>query len=137
MIEERFLESAVRIRRNFLKVNNNLEMYHRRAKEIVSNLETILEKVNSLIEEIDKGKKSGQPTHTKESALEEKMTIITDLDYQGKSLDELATPMNSEKEKLAMEEQELYRQIKEKHSDLSDEKLIEIVKDRLELEVLS
>jgi len=133
MIEERFLESAVRIRRNFLKVNNNLEMYHRRAKEIVSNLESILEKVNTLIEEIDKGKKSGQPTHTKESALEETMKILNDLDYQGKSLDELASPM----EKLAMEEQELYRQIKEKHSDLSDEKLIEIVKDRLELEGLS
>jgi len=65
------------------------------------------------------------------------MKILNDLDYQGKSLDELASPMNSEIEKLAMEEQELYRQIKEKHSDLSDEKLIEIVKDRLELEGLS
>lgn len=39
--------------------------------------------------------------------------------------------MNKDIEKLALEEQELYRQIKQKHSNLTDEQIISSVKDRL------
>jgi uncharacterized coiled-coil DUF342 family protein len=71
MIEERFLETAVRIRRSYLKSSNNLEMYHRKAKELVKDLEEILEKVQNLSNEIENDKSSGSPVHTKETAVAE------------------------------------------------------------------
>jgi hypothetical protein len=42
------------------------------------------------------------------------MKILDDVD-EGKSLENLVSPLNSDIEKLALEEQELYRQIKRKH----------------------
>ena len=45
--------------------------------------------------------------------------------------------LNKDIEKLALEEQELYRQIKQKHSNLTDEQIISSVKDRLIQENLS
>jgi hypothetical protein len=41
------------------------------------------------------------------------MKILDDVDDEGKSLE--VSPLNSDIEKLALEEQELYRQIKERH----------------------
>lgn len=137
MINEKFLESAVRIRREFLKINTSLDMYHRRAKQIVEGLEDISQKADSLLKEIDEDKKSQNPQHTKESAVAELLKILQDLEHQGEVIEELTNPMNQEIEKLAKEEQELYRQIKEVHRDISDEKLIKIIKDRLDREGLS
>jgi hypothetical protein len=45
------------------------------------------------------------------------MKILDDVDDEGKSLENLVSPLNSI-EKLALEEQELYRQIKERHHGL-------------------
>lgn len=137
MIEERFLESAVRIRKSYLKTQNQLEFYHRRAKQIIQNLEEILEKVEKLQKESKIDPKTGKAIQTQDSAVAELVKIMEDLELQGKQLEELANPMNDTIEKLALEEQELYRQIKEKHSNLTDEQIINTVKDRIEKEGLS
>lgn len=137
MIEERFLESAMRIRRNFLKVSSNLELYHRKAKEIIASLEEISEKAQNLSDDILKDQKNGKVTVTKDKAMDELMKILKELEEQSKIIENLADPMNKDIEKLALEEQELYRQIKEKHSGIPDEKLIQIIKQRIEKEGLS
>jgi|LakMenEpi03Aug12_release.lakeMendotaPanAssembly.Ray.scaffolds.fasta_scaffold679305_2 hypothetical protein len=137
MIEERFLESAIRIRRNFLKVSNNLDLYHRKAKEIIASLEEIAEKAQNLSDDILKDQKSGKSTVTKDKVMDGLVKILKELEDQSKVIEDLADPMNKDIEKLAFEEQELYRQIKEKHSGIPDEKLIQIIKQRIEKEGLS
>ena len=136
MIEERYLQTAVKIRKDYLKTSVNLEFYHRKAKDLVNNLESILEKIEKLSKEIEDDRKKGTSTHTKESVQSDLLKILQDLEKEGKSVEELANPMNKEIEKLALEEQELYRQIKEKYKDISDDELIKIVKDRLQIEGL-
>jgi len=65
------------------------------------------------------------------------MKVLNDIEDEGHSLENLVDPLNSDIEKLALEEQELYRLIKQKHNNLTDEQIIESVKDRLIKENLS
>jgi uncharacterized protein YbgA (DUF1722 family) len=62
---------------------------------------------------------------------------LNEVEEEGKSLENLIDPLNKEIEKLALQEQELYRKIKEKHFNLTDEQIIESVKNRLIKENLS
>jgi folylpolyglutamate synthase/dihydropteroate synthase len=137
MIEEKFLESAIRIRKNYLKISSNLEFYHKKAKDIIQSLEDIAKKAQGLQDEINNDKKTGVITMTKDKAMDELIRILKELEDQSKIIETLADPMNKDIEKLSIEEQELYRQIKEKHSDISDEKLLQIIKQRIEKEGLS
>jgi hypothetical protein len=57
MIEEKFLESAIRIRKNYLKISSNLEFYHKKAKDIIQSLEDIAKKAQGLQDEINNDKK--------------------------------------------------------------------------------
>jgi len=132
MIDDNFLESAVRIRRTYLKVSNNMDLYHRRAKEIVEVLENTLSKIDNLQNDIkDKRNISG------DSAIKKLLDILQEVEDEGSRLEKLVEPMNKEIEKLGLEEAELYRQIKEKHSNLTEEQIVESVRTRLIKEGLS
>jgi predicted nucleic acid-binding Zn-ribbon protein len=133
MIDENFLESAVRIRRTYLKVSNNMDLYHRRAKEIVETLENTLSKIDSLQQDLKQKSKS----ISGDSAIKKLLDILQEVEDEGARLEKLVEPMNKEIEKLGIEEQELYRQIKEKHSNLTEEQIVESVRTRLIKEGLS
>ncbi len=134
MIDEVFLESAVRIRRDYLKISNNMGMYHKRSKEILDMLNDTITKIDSLQEEIEESKKESRPSN---DSLNKLIEILKDVEQEGEKLERLAEPLNKKIEELAKEEKELYRQIKSKHNDLSDQQIIESVKNRLEKENLS
>lgn len=132
MIDEVFLKSAVNIRREYLKISNNMDFYHNKAKDVVSKLEETLEKLEGL-----KNDYSVTKTETNESAINKIMQILKDVEDEGSRLESLVDPMNKEIEKLSKEEHELYRQIKEKHSNLTDEQILKSVSDRLVKEGLN
>lgn len=134
MVDEVFLQNAVRIRRTYLKMTNNMDFYQKKAKEIVERLDDTLVKIDSLQKLAEESKKNS--SIGSQGLLTELLGILNDIDVEGKSLEDLVNPLNQEIEKLALEEQELYRQIKEKHYDLTDEQIIESVKDRLNKENL-
>jgi predicted nucleic acid-binding Zn-ribbon protein len=126
MIDEVFLKSAINIRREYLKISNNMELYHNKAKSIVNKLEETLEKIESLQKKIKVEK-----SISNEAAISNLFEILKDVEDEGDRIEKLADPMNKEIEKLSKEEQELYRQIKEKHSNLTDEQIVKSVQDRL------
>lgn len=126
MIDEIFLKSAINIRREYLKISNNMELYHNKAKSIVNKLEETLEKIESLQKKI-----KVENSISNEAAIDNLFQILKDVEDEGDRIEKLADPMNKEMEKLSKEEQELYRQIKEKHSDLTDEQIVKSVQDRL------
>ena len=103
-----------------------MELYHNKAKSIVNKLEETLEKIESLQKKIKVEK-----SISNEGAINKLFEILRDVEEEGDRLEKLADPMNKEMEKLSKEEHELYRQIKEKHSDLTDEQIIASVQDRL------
>jgi hypothetical protein len=135
MVDEVFLQNAVRIRRTYLKMTNNMDMYQKKAKEIVDRLDETLIKIDNLQKVAEDSKKNSAVGS--QGLLNDLLGILNDLDIEGKSLEDLVSPLNQDIEKLALEEQELYRQIKEKHYDLTDEQIIQSVKDRLIKENLS
>ncbi len=135
MIDEVFLQNAVRIRRTYLKMTNNMDLYQKKAKEIVNRLDETLTKIDDLQKVAEESKKNSGIGS--QGLLNDLLGILNDIDIEGKSLEDLVNPLNKEIEKLALEEQELYRQIKQKHYDLTDEQIIKSVKDRLIKENLS
>jgi hypothetical protein len=135
MIDENFLQNAVRIRRTYLKMINNMDFYQNKAREIVDRLDETIEKVNIIQKKAEESKKNNEIGS--QDLLNELMKVLNDIEDEGHSLENLVDPLNSDIEKLALEEQELYRLIKQKHNNLTDEQIIESVKDRLIKENLS
>ena len=135
MIDEFFLQNAVSIRRTYLKMTNNMDFYQKRAKETVERLDVTINKINDI------QKKAESNRDKKENGsidiLSDLIKVLNEIEDEGKSLENLVDPLNKEIEKLALEEQELYRQIKQKHSNLTEEQIVNSVRDRLIKENLS
>lgn len=131
MISENLLQSAVNIRRQYLKISNNMSLYHKRAQEIITTLEESVQKLESLQQTIEKEKNVSA-----EESINKILNIIKDVEDEGQRLEQLIDPMNKEIEKLSKEENELYRMIKEKHPSLSDDEILNIVQNRLQKEGL-
>lgn len=138
MVDEVFLQNAVRIRRTYLKLSNNMELYQNKAQRVSDKLEETLTRIEEIEKEAKESRnsKNGSNNST-EYFLNELMKALQEVDDEGKSLEDLVNPLSKEIEKLALEEQELYRKIKEKHFTLTDEQIIESVRDRLIKENLS
>ncbi len=131
MIDENFLQSAIRIRRTYLKLTNNLGFYRKQADKILKSLNESLEKIELLRKTVN------DPNGSEQSKVLEMMKILDELSNQADMLEESANPINKDIEELAIEEQELYFRIKEKHSELTDEQIVESVRERLIKEGLS
>lgn len=125
MINEQFLQSAVRIRRTYLKLSNNMDLYHKQATKLSEILTENLEKLSKIEGDVkDKKMDSKQ-------AVDSLLELISNIEKQSDDLEKITDDLNKEIELLSKEEHELYRNIKEKHSDLTDEQIIESVKERL------
>jgi type I site-specific restriction-modification system R (restriction) subunit len=133
MIEEKYLKMSISIRRTYLKLINNLDLYHNRALKVSSNLEETLVKLDGIQEGLDsKDKKTGG-----KETLDKILNILQEVEDEGKKLESLIDPINKEIEKLGREEQELYRQIVEHHPELTEDQIVNCVRDRLLKEGLS
>ncbi len=131
MIDENLVSAAIRIRREYLKVNSNLDLYKRRAREITANIDNLIHKVEEIQENFADDK------NTVEEAVGELVKVVEEFEIEGQKLQKLVDPLNKQVEKLGLEEQELWRSIKIKHGDLPENVIIEYVKQRLIRENLS
>ncbi len=131
MIDERYLRVAVQIRRTYLKLINNLELYKSVATSITKKLEETIDKISEI--ENDYIDKKLDDKKSMENALK----VINDVESEGKRLEGLINPINDEIEKLLKEEQELYKQIVNNHRELTEDQIVSIVRDRLIKEGLS
>ena len=133
MIEEKYLQMSISIRRTYLKLINNLDLYHNRAIKVSSNLEETLAKLDIIQEGLES---KDNKTSSKET-LDKVLNILQEVEDEGKKLETLIDPINVEIEKLGREEQELYRQIVEHHPELTEDQIVNFVRDRLLKEGLS
>ena len=128
MIDERFLIAAVNIRRKYLKLSSNLDVYRDKAEATLEELKKAKEKLTK----IEKG------DYDKEnlSGLHEVLNIIVGLEESQQSFEKTLEPLNKELEKLLIEEKELYDQSCKKHSNYEENQIVNIVKERLQKENL-
>ena len=92
MIDERFLIAAVNIRRKYLKLSSNLDLYRDKAEDTLEELQKAKEKLTK----IEKG------DYDKEnlSGLQEILNIIVGLEDSQRSFEKTLEPLNKEIEKL-------------------------------------
>jgi DNA repair ATPase RecN len=128
MIDERFLLAAVNIRRTYIKMLGDLNKYQEKAKETLQMLDTAYKKLDDLENNMKNEKNRKDEGY---SPLEELVKVINDIEREGKKLENFTNPINKEIEKLALEEQELYKQICLNHPDLNEDQIVECVKERL------
>jgi cell division protein ZapA (FtsZ GTPase activity inhibitor) len=128
MIEEKFLIAAINIRKNYLKITSNIDFYRKRAERTLEVLDKSLEDIDN-IEKAMKG-------DDRPDSINEMIEVLRRIEEEGNKIQKFVEPLNKEIEKLAIEEQELYRVIVEKHPELSEEQIVESVRQRLNKENL-
>ena len=136
MIEEKFLVAAVNIKRSYLKLTSNLDFYKRRAEQTLEKLQDAYSQVENLENEIAELKKK-KDQNVDPNLTTKVLTILSEIEQEGNKIEKFVEPLNKEIEKLAMEEQELYRIIVESHPNLSEDQIVESVGLRLKKEGLS
>lgn len=136
MIEEKFLVAAVNIKRSYLKLTSNLDFYKRRAEQTLEKLQDAYSQVENLENEIAELKKK-KDQNVDPNLTTKVLTILSEIEQEGNKIEKFVEPLNKEIEKLAMEEQELYRVIVESHPNLSEDQIVESVGLRLKKEGLS
>jgi DNA repair ATPase RecN len=132
MIDENFIQAAVTIRRDYLKVTNTLGVYQKKAKESVDALDDIIEDLEKL-----KQKAKSNKEMTTDMAMTDIKKIIKDFEEETTRLTSVIDPLNEQLEKLAIEEEELWRSIKIKHSNIPEADIVDYVRKRLIKENLS
>jgi predicted nucleic acid-binding Zn-ribbon protein len=137
MVDEKYLQKAISIRRTYLKLINNMDLYRARALQVSERLDGTLKKIDDYQNELAENSKSKNPTLSETEIFQKLLKIIDEVDEEGKRLEKLIDPINLEIEKLSKEEMELYRQILDGHPNLTEEQIVEKVQDRLIKEGLS
>lgn len=132
MIEERFIKRAVEIRKTYLKVTRDISVYETRAKQVLETLESTLTKLNQIQENI-----KNKVITNADDASKKVMDILSEVEREGERLEKIIDPLNLQIENLRVEENELYRLIKEKHPKITDKKIIEEIHNELKKEDLS
>lgn len=136
MIEEKFLVAAVNIKRSYIKLTSNLDFYKKRAEQTLERLQEAYVQVEDLEEEIAELKKK-KDQNVDPNLTSKVLEILAEIEREGTKIEKFVEPLNKEIEKLAMEEQQLYKIIVESYPNLSEEQIVESVGLRLKKEGLS
>lgn len=130
MIDEKFLIAAVNIKKNYLRLTSNIDFYKIRTEKTLEVLDSSLKELEKIREDLnDKNKDI--------DSINSVLSVFDKIEEEGNKIEKFVDPLNKEIEKLAIEEQELYRVIVEKHPELSENQIIESVRKRLKKENLS
>lgn len=135
MIREDFLLRAVRIRKNYLSLTNNLDVYLSKVESVSDRLEKTIGEITNIEQKYESSDKEDSKFES-DKTLKELLKIIENVESEGKRLESIVNPLNKEIEKLSKEEVELYKLIKQTHSNLTEGQIVNSVKERLDSEGL-
>ena len=135
MIREDFLLRAVRIRKNYLSLTNNLDVYLSKVESVSDRLEKTIGEITNIEQKYESSDKEDNKFES-DKTLKELLKIIENVENEGKRLESIVNPLNKEIEKLSKEEVELYKLIKQTHSNLTEGQIVNSVKERLDSEGL-
>lgn len=134
MIDDLYIDAAVRIRRTYLNLTDKLEDYEKYLNSTVKLIDSTLLEVDKLSKEIEGYKNTKNVSQ--EEPLMKLLDIINRLESDSKKLEEYINPLNQSIERLRSEEIELYKNIKLRYPNISDNYIITMVNEKLEKEGL-
>ena len=127
-IAEIYIESAKNIRNEFLRLSKKLDSYQKETAQLVIYLENISKELEqfSLTEVSQIRDKSDVST-----VGDHLMKKINEIEAEEQKLLRLITPINNKIDKLRNEETFLFKQIREKYPNMSDQEIINEVQSYL------
>lgn len=117
MIDIHYIESAVKIRKEYLGLNKKLEGCALEIKEISKKLYSQTELLDELKDNLSQYK-------TPEEAQEAIFLKLNDIDLEHKKINNIYKPINDRLEELGKQEEILYSNIKRAYPKLSDKDII-------------
>jgi uncharacterized membrane protein len=118
MISEIYLKQALKIRKEYLKIVTDISKYENLAKDFILTLEERASEAQELYKKID-DKKITNPEIAKKELHELMIQTESDINKVDKSISNL----NSQIEKLRIDEVNLYKEIKKVYFNLTDEEI--------------
>lgn len=134
MIDEVFLTAAIGIKKKYYQLTSDLTRYEAMVEKTQDLVQNALDKVTAIDSDLHDPQKRKMMSNS--SVMKEVDMLLAKLDEDAKRLEEYINPMNEGIEKLAIEEEELYRQITIRHPYLSQDDIVKSVSDRLKKEGL-
>ncbi len=129
MIDSQLIESAKNIRRNFLKLNRELDGYQKDVRELIEFLQSKIR----YLEKDAKGKvKTIKDNDGIAQITKEIIGEIEEIELEEKKLHKKISKINEEMEKLSKDEEILYQTIKERYPQLTEKQIIEEIHKMLE-----
>lgn len=124
MIQEFLLKKALNIRKEYNKITNDINIYENMVSGILKSLGKNSEELEGLKKKIDDNKLTDV-----EFAKSEMLKIILDLEQEANRTGEHINRLNRDIEGLRKQELDLYREIKEKYPEMSDEQMKKEIQD--------
>jgi uncharacterized phage infection (PIP) family protein YhgE len=113
MIEESIIQSAKQIRIEFITLNEKLESYENDIKKLGENFIKVSDDLKGL------DGKNESVTSLRDKVLE----MLTKLEDESKSVSDKVENINKDMEKLKKRESDLYKVIKNRYPNMSDEEI--------------
>ena len=125
MIKELYLKRAVDIRKNYLKIVNDIAKYEKIALNLSDSISNRTDELKELLEKINLGKLS------EESAKNELHRIVIGTEEDMNDIDKSIEKLNDSMDALKLDEIKLHKEIKQTYFTLSDEEIKKEVQDYL------
>ena len=91
MIDEKFLIAAVNIKKTYIRLLNNLNLYESKAKETLEKLNSLYDKLGVLEKDIKKPENMNNENY---SSVNEVLKILNELESEGVKLKAFTDPLN-------------------------------------------
>lgn len=124
MIDSFFIESAKRIRKDFLLVDSKLTSYQGQLRSITESILGISKKLEEIKSQVGK-----KPINVIQNDIFKELGA---LELEAKKIEKLVNPLNNKMEKLRKEEEDLWNKIKKKYPSIKDEDLIAEIHKHIE-----
>ena len=129
MIAEIYIESAKNIRNEFLRLSKKLDSYQNESAKLV----IFLEDISKQLEDYSKTDISTIKNKSDVAAAGEYIVKkMTEIEEEEQKIIRLVQPINEKIDKLKVEEATLFKQLKEKYPNMTDEEIIYEVQSNLE-----
>ena len=118
MISEFYLKKALNIRKEYLSIVSNINLFENMAKDILKIIEGKLEELNTLQSKINEKKISNI-----ESAKDSLLKIILDLEEESNNIEKSVNDLTSRIDKLKINEKELFADLRRNYQNLTNEEI--------------
>jgi prefoldin subunit 5 len=117
MIDRNYINSAIKIRQEYLDLNSKILEYD-------SNIKKVGQKISDISSDLENIKNNMSTYKSIDDVNKEVTKKLETLDKESKSIENWIIPMNQRMEELSKMETNLYIAIKEKYPDMTDEEIV-------------